>query len=341
MKVGSMSAGDRVNPTISVVMSVYNGERFLREAMDSILAQTFTDFEFIIINDGSTDGSREILESYDDPRIVLVHQDNKGLAAALNRGIEMARGEFIARMDADDVSLPERFERQLEVFDREPAIDIVCVPIVFTDEKLQETGTRYPDGFPESVRLEPLPKVNMAFRLNGDIFLGLLDGNFVTHPSIMARRSVFGRLDYVFNEGQRRSQDYHLWLRLARADCRFGFLDMPLYLCRKHGGNSGKEHAIRHAEFKIRGLSDILATETNPTYRRAIREALAREHSRHAYALFGNCQHAKARKHYAKALANRPSFATMVCWLLTCLGRAGYVVARRVFSPWRRQVRTG
>ncbi len=97
---------------ISVVMSVYNAEKYLREAIESILYQTFYDFEFIIINDGSTDNSLEIIKSYSDNRIVLIDQINTGLAMALNNGIKKSRSEYIARMDADDVSMPERLEKQ-------------------------------------------------------------------------------------------------------------------------------------------------------------------------------------------------------------------------------------
>ena len=89
---------------ISVVMPVYNGEKYLREAIDSILAQTLIDFEFIIINDGSTDNSKSIIESYDDKRIIYIEQENKGLSKSLNIGISLSNGEFIARMDQDDVS---------------------------------------------------------------------------------------------------------------------------------------------------------------------------------------------------------------------------------------------
>ncbi|TNE70794.1 glycosyltransferase family 2 protein, partial [bacterium] len=104
------------SPVITCLMSVYNGEEFLREAMDSILDQTYTNFEFLIINDGSTDDTVPIIESYDDPRIRLIHNEvNIGLTKSLNKGIGLAKGEYIARMDADDISLPERFERQIEV----------------------------------------------------------------------------------------------------------------------------------------------------------------------------------------------------------------------------------
>ncbi|MBI5094602.1 MAG: glycosyltransferase family 2 protein [Candidatus Hydrogenedentes bacterium] len=102
-------------PAVSVVMSVYNGERYLAEAIESILGQTYRDFEFIIIDDGSTDESLKIVEGYAsrDNRIRLVSRPNRGLAAALNDGIEIARAPIIARMDADDVSLPKRFEKQM------------------------------------------------------------------------------------------------------------------------------------------------------------------------------------------------------------------------------------
>lgn len=93
-------------------MSVYNGEKYLREAIESILNQTYTDFELIIIDDGSTDKSADIIKSYNHPRIVLIQQKNKGLAAALNTGIKTARGKYIARMDADDISMPDRLEIQ-------------------------------------------------------------------------------------------------------------------------------------------------------------------------------------------------------------------------------------
>ena len=102
-------------PQISVIMPVYNGERFLSEAVESILKQTYQDFEFIIVDDGSTDRSLEIIQYYQalDERIILIENGkNIGVASSLNKGISAAKGEFIARMDADDISLPERLEQQ-------------------------------------------------------------------------------------------------------------------------------------------------------------------------------------------------------------------------------------
>lgn len=107
-------------PFVSVVMSVYNGELFLKEAIDSILSQTYKKFEFIIIDDGSTDGSLNIINEYSDERIkILVNPKNEGLIFSLNKGIELALGTYIVRMDADDISLPQRIEEQVSFSEKE------------------------------------------------------------------------------------------------------------------------------------------------------------------------------------------------------------------------------
>jgi glycosyltransferase involved in cell wall biosynthesis len=107
-------------PEISVVMSVYNSANYLKKAIESILKQSYKNFEFIIINDGSTDESLEIINSYIDKRIIIINQQNKGLAVALNNGIRISRGKYIARMDADDFSMPERLKLQLEYLENHP-----------------------------------------------------------------------------------------------------------------------------------------------------------------------------------------------------------------------------
>jgi len=129
-------------PVISVVMSVYNGEQYLREAIDSILNQTFDAFEFIIIDDGSTDGSADIIRSYEDQRIRFVQQKNAGLAAALNKGVELAKGIHIARMDADDISLLDRLSIQYEYMLVHPDIDILGGHAFLIDEMGERFGEK-------------------------------------------------------------------------------------------------------------------------------------------------------------------------------------------------------
>src|SRR5208337_1888421 len=113
---------------VSVIMAVYNGDKFLEEAVESVLCQTFADFEFVIIDDGSTDGTSKLLAKYaeQDSRIVVIRQDNRGLPSSLNRAISVANCELLARMDADDRMLPCRLERQIEFVARNPDAAVVC-----------------------------------------------------------------------------------------------------------------------------------------------------------------------------------------------------------------------
>src|SRR5215813_1090725 len=116
-------------PKVSVVMPVYNGESYLCEAIESVLAQTFEKFEFVIINDGSTDNSEEIILSYPDERIRLIQQSNRGLVESLNCGLQSSRGAYIARMDADDISAPSRLEAELKMFLSQPSLSMVGTSI--------------------------------------------------------------------------------------------------------------------------------------------------------------------------------------------------------------------
>ena len=134
-----------MKPRISVVMPVWNGEAYLREAIDSILSQTFTDFELIIVDDGSTDGTAEILQSCRDERIRIVQEGHLGFVGAVNRGVAAARTEWIARQDADDVSLPTRLEKQWEAIQKQPAAVFCYIDIkAIGDQSRIERQPRLP-----------------------------------------------------------------------------------------------------------------------------------------------------------------------------------------------------
>ncbi|MBN1427561.1 MAG: glycosyltransferase [Anaerolineae bacterium] len=185
-------------PQISVVMSVYNGERYLREAIDSILNQTFGDFEFIIINDCSTDGTAAILDSYDDARIVqLNNKQNLGLSVSLNRGLDIASGEYIARMDADDISLPERFSRQLAFMNEHPHCTVVATRMALVDG--DGCFIRYAPEDMQSITWEEIQSTMPRI-------------NCIGHPTVMMRTMVIK--DYRYRKTAH-SQDYDLWLRLC------------------------------------------------------------------------------------------------------------------------------
>lgn len=184
-------------PKISVIMPAYNAEKYIAEAIESILGQTFGDFEFIILNDCSTDRTEEIIRSYTDSRIVyLKNEQNMGVAATLNRGLSVAKGEYIARMDADDISLPERFEKQVAFLDKDPAVAVLGTGLERFDAS-GSLGILQPATDPEQMHIDLLFSCGLA------------------HPSVMMRASAvreLGGYDLAF-EGL---EDYELWCRVAR-----------------------------------------------------------------------------------------------------------------------------
>jgi glycosyltransferase involved in cell wall biosynthesis len=197
-------------PTISIVMPFYNGEKYLKEAIESILKQTFTDFELILINDGSTDASEEIAGGFSDKRIVyLDNGKNLGLAASFNTGIDYARGAYIARMDADDVSLPDRFERQFSYLEKKSHIGIIGSGIIL----INELG--------EKIATHKRPKTHV------EIKFGSLFSSPMYHPTIMGRTGIFK--SHHYSETFSNSEDYELWSRLLfQTDVKFANLARPV-----------------------------------------------------------------------------------------------------------------
>ncbi|MCB0255200.1 MAG: glycosyltransferase [Anaerolineae bacterium] len=184
-------------PRISVLMSVYNGARYLREAVDSILSQTLGDFEFIIVDDGSTDETQGILDSYTDPRVVrLRNETNIGLTRSLNKGLAVACGEYVARQDADDISLPVRLEKQVAFLDAKPNIGLV--------------GTAYREVYDDG---RPDRPMSVPLTLD-EIREQLLYHHCFCHGSVMARRTALTAVG-GYDERFAVAQDRDLWLRLA------------------------------------------------------------------------------------------------------------------------------
>ncbi|MDQ3047217.1 MAG: glycosyltransferase [Bacteroidota bacterium] len=202
------------SPSVSVLMPVYNGEQFLREAIDSILGQTWKNFEFIIINDGSTDGSEEIILSYKDNRIVyLKNEINLGLIATLNKGLSIAKGKYIARMDADDVSLPERFAEQFKYME------------IHTEVGVSSTYYHY-------IENGSIKKSNFWYG-SEEVNTLLLFNSCLCHPAVFIRRSLLEENNIRYESDFRHAEDYRLWAVLSRV-ARFGIIDKTLFYYRLH-----------------------------------------------------------------------------------------------------------
>ena len=214
-------------PAISVILPVYNAEAYVQKAVESILTQTFTDFELIIINDGSTDGSGAVLRDLAarDARIVLVDRPNGGLVSALNDGIESARADLIARMDADDVSMPERFALQHARMVQEP--ELAVLGSFFNIINRDGAIIRFYDDLPLT------PTAAMRF---------VKHRCPVHHPAVIMRR------DAVLKAGGYRkaflsyAEDYDLWLRMSDLGYAIANLPQPLLNYRWHGANVSEVH---------------------------------------------------------------------------------------------------
>lgn len=202
-------------PQVSVVMAVYNGADYLRPAIDSVLAQSLKDFEFIIIDDGSTDDTAKIIRSYKDQRIRLVSQANQGLAAALNKAIGLAKGTWIARQDADDVSSPDRLARQLAILRADGSLVMIGGSIKVIDEA-------------NRVKHEHRVLLN-----DPELKQELLVRSPFAHGSVVFSKQAFDECG-GYRQTEWPAEDYGLWLRLA-AQGHFANLDEPLYGYREHG----------------------------------------------------------------------------------------------------------
>lgn len=201
-------------PVVSILMPVYKTAPYLREAMDSILSQTFTDFELIILNDCSPDHAEEVVDTYTDPRIVRYRgEKNVGLSNILNVGIGMARGKYIARMDSDDISFPDRLKIQVSFLENHPEIDLVSAGMQLFGAK-EEIWLR--EQNPEKVKIEAL------FH------------SPILHASSMWRRSRFEDNGLRFRQEMVPSEDYDLWSRALVKGLKLVNLRQVLYKYRIH-----------------------------------------------------------------------------------------------------------
>ena len=201
-------------PRVSILMPVYNVASYLREAMDSMLAQTYTDFELIVLDDCSPDNSAEILDTYTDPRIVRYRgEKNVGLSNVLNVGMQLARGEYIARMDSDDLSTPERLAVQVAYLDAHPEIDLCSCGMELFGAK-QEVWVR--EHNPEDVKITAL------------FYSPIL------HASSVWRRASFDRAGLLYRQEMVPAEDYDMWTRAMAAGLQLVNIPQVMYKYRIH-----------------------------------------------------------------------------------------------------------
>jgi glycosyltransferase involved in cell wall biosynthesis len=246
-------------PAVSVLMTVYNGERYLREAVDSILGQSFQDFEFVIVDDASDDSSPSILASYSDPRIITFRQPGRsGLPNALNAGLIRCRGSYIARLDADDIARKDRLQRQVEQMERHPEACLAGSDYELIDEKGVLQGIRKMGHYGAGIRA--------ALRF----------GNVLGHSTVIYRKAsiqAIGGYDGTLAWGE----DYDLYLRLMDCGAVLG-IDEPLVKYRVHASNLT---ATIVSSEKDRSLFAFMASDMEKTLGRNVPPELMATVSEH------------------------------------------------------------
>ncbi|ADO82177.1 glycosyltransferase [Ilyobacter polytropus] len=228
---------------VSVVMAVFNGEKYLKEALESILRQSYKNFEFVIIDDGSTDDSVKIIESYNEKRIILIKNNkNLGLPTSLNKGIEAAKGKYIARMDADDICKKDRLKLQVEFLEKNEDIDVLAGGVeIFVGGNKWVKKKLYP---PECHK---------------EIEKRLLYENCLTHPTIMMRKSFLLKNNLKYNVECKFAQDWALWLEATRYGKFYG-LNKVLLEYRIHKKSITSNTNNKYVE-RIKVLSVVLKRE--------------------------------------------------------------------------------
>ncbi|BAZ29610.1 putative glycosyl transferase [Cylindrospermum sp. NIES-4074] len=221
-------------PQVSVVIPAYNAMAYLPKTLDSVLQQTFTDFEVLIINDGSSDSIIEWFASVTDPRVKLISQENQGLSGARNTGIAQAQGEYIAFLDADDLWAPTKLEKQVRCFENHPAVGLVHTWTILIDETDKPTGGK------------------CSPYLEGNVWEQIIVVNLVSSGSTpIVRRCCFENVG-VFARDLSGTADWNMWIRIASC-YPFAVVKEPLTLYRQHAQNMSKDcqHMLQNARVVI------------------------------------------------------------------------------------------
>ncbi len=289
---------DMNNPKVTVLMPAYNAGKYIREAISSVLGQSFTDFELLIVNDGSTDDTVNIIHSFGDARIVLINQDNRGVARALNLGLSYARAPYVARFDADDVCYPNRLKIQYEFITAYPEYSIIGSAVDYADADGHHIFTHHPEGH--------LNEEIQQLKYNICPFI---------HSSVLYKKEVIIN-NGGYNEHAYTYEDHFLWVNILNNQKACN-LSQPLIKVRLSPGSvsiDGKWHKRQFRSIKYATLKKISITESEGAelYRISEKHYSSKIKEGAYYALCGkkfllnNYQPERARANVAMAITLNP-----------------------------------
>lgn len=304
-----------MDPTVSVIIPTYNREALVPRALDSVIAQTFDDFEILLIDDGSTDNTEDVAHRYAErlgDRFRYIRQENAGSSAARNRGIDAARGRFIAFLDSDDEYLPTKLERQLALFNLRTDLGLVYGDFAYIDCD----GGHHPSVFDTNSPLaREVPYETVAPGLCvciGDLFDYLIREYFIATIVGMVRREVLA--DSIrFPHGLSYAEEWLFYLKVAKA-CNAGFVDEPL--CLHHATAGSLSRTDRHRNtLRERDLLRIMPGELQPLTRQhglVIRANRAHTCRQLGYDAYRGRRYSEAARNFTEAFASRPSVRTLL-----------------------------
>lgn len=288
-------------PTVSIIIPTYNRRQSIGRSIKSVLNQTYRDFELIIVDDGSTDGTREIVAGFNDSRIRYIrHDKNRGEAAARNTGIKVARGEYIASHDSDDEWLPEKLAKQVRAFEN-------CSP---------EIGVVYTAFWKEENGKETYIPFAWVNKKEGNIHQELLRGNFIGSPVTLIKRECFEKVG-MFDEGMFHLVDWELWLRISKY-YHFKYIDEPLAVAHYHSDNVSFNYQafIEALELVLEKYSNEFSGDKN---------LLVKHYGEIGNLLVVNKETQNGRSYLIKALKLSPlSIKLLVAVLLTFFSQNAY-----------------
>ena len=290
---------------ISVIIPTYNSGIFIGEAIHSVLCQTCTDYEIIVIDDGSTDNTREIMKKY-FPQVRYFYIPNQGVSRARNYGIRMARGEFIAFLDADDLWVPEKLEKQLKVFNADQEL-----MLVFTEHRVFDTTGFRKTTFVKKERL-----------MKGDVVKNIFFYSHLTTSTVMVRRHAFQEVGF-FEENLKAAEDDNLWMRIA-LKFRIHLLDEMLVNYRVTE-NSLSRTAINLFDGGLKNID--LIEKKYPDLRKRLGRANIRRkksdiYSFYGYFFFSECNYEMSRRYLIKSITLYPQIGSIIYYIFS------------FFPPW-------
>jgi glycosyltransferase involved in cell wall biosynthesis len=312
-----------VQPEISVIIPSYNGAKFIKTAVESVLQQGIPSVEIVIVDDGSTDGTKRVLQDYRDKGLVTyISQENKGPAAARNLGMRISKGEFICFLDADDILYPNSIQDRADVYKKYPELGLV-----FTDNKkvLRKNGkdvTYRENDLRETNFLEEIASdhINLIdgdiYLLNKGIFYELVLHCFIWTGTVMIRRSVLNDIGY-FDEELKIAEDHDLWLRICRK-YKIGFLNKTTAAYIMHNdGITTNTPLYYDSSIKVRSH---YANELPKLYRDRLEKQLAMYSFTKGYYYYRNALYGEANRAFRQALSQNPlSVRYHLYWALTLL----------------------